>query len=67
MQVLLLHTNEGSRHLRYTNNKTMREEMYKYIRAKQAKGIPLSAIQFSWTTIQVISLQQALAEFGRLG
>jgi hypothetical protein len=66
MQVLHLSTNEGDRYILYTNSKRMQEEMYKYIRAKRAKGVPLSAIQFTWTTVQVISLKQALAEFGRL-
>lgn len=53
MQVIELKTNEGTRLVRWVKDETMRKRMYEYIRAKKAKGIPLSQIVYTWGTRQV--------------
>lgn len=50
-----LYTNEGKRYVMSTDT-ALRDAMYRYIRNKIAKGIPLSAIVFTYSRITFSSI-----------
>lgn len=50
MSLYLLTTNEGEQHV---TCKPTREQMYRYIRAKQAQGLSLAEVIFCWAPVTV--------------